>query len=603
MRQPSLERASGAVDGEVAASSRWRSGPGGGARRRSTTQPSGGSASGGSTSKRGAAAALRRPPLGARRRAATSLVVNWQAPAARPFYTATPGEPQRVTAAAAVQDEGARIVGLSRRGARRHCARGAAPLDFLLEELDRGREGRMRDIVATIQGDQYRLITATRTARSSSRAARHRQDGGRAPPRLVAPLLVPRAVRRRGVLVVGPNPTFMEYVSHVLPALGEEAVEQRAVDGARRRHRGRRGAEAARRGAAEGGPAVADVVRRAVERRSAGAAGAPALGRPRLRHASASGRRAGCSTAARVRAAARRRARALPDRRGPSLLRRLRRPLGLRIPHRRRDRAALRPKRPPRRYLDARAAAEAGLVVRACSRPRPRSRRPPTASSTPSEQAAAARGGRHEGLEQHDLPLLDEARELVARAAPGVRVRDRGRGAGPDPAAAAHGRPAERERRVDDARRHRPGDRGCRLTTMVGGRRAPPPARVRRGAAPRLSRPGQIMDSRYRCSPRSRRTSSRPSPTARAARGRARRSPAASARGRARAGGAFRAEGPLAVIAPPSLAAAAPRGTFDEGEVAVLTPGTRRGSSSTTSSSSSRPPIVAEAACASSTSR
>src|SRR5581483_1742530 len=34
---------------------------------------------------------------------------------------------------------------------------------------------------------------------------------------------------RRGVLVVGPNPTFMEYVSHVLPALGEEAVEQRAI--------------------------------------------------------------------------------------------------------------------------------------------------------------------------------------------------------------------------------------------------------------------------------------------------------------------------------------------------------------------------------------
>jgi DNA helicase IV len=31
------------------------------------------------------------------------------------------------------------------------------------------------------------------------------------------------------VLVVGPNPTFMEYVSHVLPALGEDSVEQRAV--------------------------------------------------------------------------------------------------------------------------------------------------------------------------------------------------------------------------------------------------------------------------------------------------------------------------------------------------------------------------------------
>ena len=31
------------------------------------------------------------------------------------------------------------------------------------------------------------------------------------------------------MLVVGPNPTFMEYVSHVLPSLGEERVEQRAV--------------------------------------------------------------------------------------------------------------------------------------------------------------------------------------------------------------------------------------------------------------------------------------------------------------------------------------------------------------------------------------
>ena len=31
------------------------------------------------------------------------------------------------------------------------------------------------------------------------------------------------------MLVVGPNPAFMEYVSHVLPTLGEESVEQRAV--------------------------------------------------------------------------------------------------------------------------------------------------------------------------------------------------------------------------------------------------------------------------------------------------------------------------------------------------------------------------------------
>src|SRR5436189_102421 len=42
-------------------------------------------------------------------------------------------------------------------------------------------------------------------------------------------LLYTHRERLRRVLVVGPNPTFMDYVSHVLPTLGEEAVEQRAV--------------------------------------------------------------------------------------------------------------------------------------------------------------------------------------------------------------------------------------------------------------------------------------------------------------------------------------------------------------------------------------
>jgi DNA helicase IV len=37
-------------------------------------------------------------------------------------------------------------------------------------------------------------------------------------------------LERSGVLVVGPNPVFMDYISHVLPMLGEERVEQRAVD-------------------------------------------------------------------------------------------------------------------------------------------------------------------------------------------------------------------------------------------------------------------------------------------------------------------------------------------------------------------------------------
>src|SRR5438270_193352 len=102
--------------------------------------------------------------------------------------------------------------------------------DLLLEELERERDEHMRDIVATIQADQYRLITRDpdpplvvqggpgtgKTAVGLHRASyllyTHRERLG-----------------RNGVLVVGPNPTFMEYVSHVLPALGEDAVEQRSV--------------------------------------------------------------------------------------------------------------------------------------------------------------------------------------------------------------------------------------------------------------------------------------------------------------------------------------------------------------------------------------
>jgi DNA helicase IV len=100
--------------------------------------------------------------------------------------------------------------------------------DFLLEELDRRREGRMRDIVATIQSDQYRLITAEPDGAlvvqggpgtGKTAVGLHRASW----------LLYSHRERLRRVLVVGPNPTFMEYVSHVLPALGEEAVEQRAV--------------------------------------------------------------------------------------------------------------------------------------------------------------------------------------------------------------------------------------------------------------------------------------------------------------------------------------------------------------------------------------
>jgi DNA helicase IV len=157
-----------------------------------------------------------------------SLVVNWQAPAARPFYTATPQTPHGVQQRRRFRSEGRRLLDISDESLDGSAVEGASVSDFLLEELERRRDVRMRDIVATIQSDQYRLITAEPEGAlvvqggpgtGKTAVGLHRASW----------LLYTHRERLRRVLVVGPNPTFMDYVSHVLPTLGEEAVEQRAV--------------------------------------------------------------------------------------------------------------------------------------------------------------------------------------------------------------------------------------------------------------------------------------------------------------------------------------------------------------------------------------
>jgi len=158
------------------------------------------------------------------------VVVNWQAPAARPFYTATPYDPQRVTLRRRFHTSGRRVVEIADESFDGSTIDGAAVGDFLLEELERSRESRMRDIVATIQADQFRLIT-----REPDRPLVI--QGGPGTGKTAVGLhraswllyTFRERLQRTGVLVVGPNRTFMEYVSHVLPALGETSVEQRAV--------------------------------------------------------------------------------------------------------------------------------------------------------------------------------------------------------------------------------------------------------------------------------------------------------------------------------------------------------------------------------------
>jgi DNA helicase IV len=158
-----------------------------------------------------------------------ALVINWQAPAARPFYTATPAAPHGVTLRRRFRTKGRTLTGISDEALDGSLADAAASVDdFLLEELERARDARMRDIVATIQADQYQLIAREPMpplviqggpGTGKTAVGLHRASF----------LLYAHRAELRRVLVVGPNPAFMEYVSHVLPTLGEDSVDQRAV--------------------------------------------------------------------------------------------------------------------------------------------------------------------------------------------------------------------------------------------------------------------------------------------------------------------------------------------------------------------------------------
>src|SRR5215213_3200956 len=158
------------------------------------------------------------------------VVVNWQAPAARPFYTATPQQPHGVMLRRRFRAQGRKLLDIADEALDGTGLEGASVNDFLLEELERNRDTHMRDIVATIQADQYRLITRRPDrplviqggpGTGKTAVGLHRASW----------LIYTERERnaRSRVLVVGPNRTFMEYVSHVLPALGEGSVEQLAV--------------------------------------------------------------------------------------------------------------------------------------------------------------------------------------------------------------------------------------------------------------------------------------------------------------------------------------------------------------------------------------
>src|ERR1700733_12780140 len=157
-------------------------------------------------------------------------LIDWRAPAAHPFYAATPRDPNglirrrhiytRDRTVTGVDDEVFDLDRLSEPD--RQSLSGEA---MLIASITSGRTGRMTDVVATIQAEQDRVIRAALQGvlvvqggpgTGKTVAALHR----------AAYLLYThrRTLERRGVLVIGPNATFLRYISQVLPSLGETDV-------------------------------------------------------------------------------------------------------------------------------------------------------------------------------------------------------------------------------------------------------------------------------------------------------------------------------------------------------------------------------------------
>ncbi|MEV0751504.1 AAA family ATPase [Streptosporangium sp. NPDC050280] len=158
------------------------------------------------------------------------LLIDWRAPAARPFYLATAVTSEGVRRRRHIKDRDRTVVEvhdevLDLESAAEAGHEGLAGEATLLAALNAGRTGRMTDIVQTIQAEQDRVIRSEHTGvlvvqggpgTGKTAVALHR----------AAYLLYTRRrqLARRVVLVIGPNATFLRYVGNVLPALGETSV-------------------------------------------------------------------------------------------------------------------------------------------------------------------------------------------------------------------------------------------------------------------------------------------------------------------------------------------------------------------------------------------
>jgi DNA helicase IV len=164
-----------------------------------------------------------------------ALLVDWRAPAARPFYIATAFSPEgvlrrrhirtRQRTVTGVDDEVLDFDGDASAAGVPAGHTGLTGEAALIAALSATRTGRMTDIVETIQAEQDLIIRSPHNGVTVVQGAPGTGKTAVALHRAAYLLYTYREqLSRRGVLIVGPNPTFLQYIGHVLPSLGETGV-------------------------------------------------------------------------------------------------------------------------------------------------------------------------------------------------------------------------------------------------------------------------------------------------------------------------------------------------------------------------------------------
>ncbi|MGH3731962.1 MAG: HelD family protein [Acidimicrobiales bacterium] len=181
------------------------------------------------------------------------LVIDWRAPVAEAFYRATGIEPLGLSRRRHVAIRANEVSGVEdeyfadadgnldlpdnevRDATEEGLVDGGLALGgpgALLAALGRARTGRMGDIIATIQGEQDQIIRSPLAGVLLVQGGPGTGKTAVALHRAAYLLFTYRAtLERQGVLVVGPNPLFLNYIENVLPSLGESGVTLSTIAG------------------------------------------------------------------------------------------------------------------------------------------------------------------------------------------------------------------------------------------------------------------------------------------------------------------------------------------------------------------------------------